>query len=90
MNGGGTTGMCFPDFSPRNIPAQVHLHRRIKDQGPLYAVRRVPSARNLCAFDMGILDGKGIVDLYLGPEQIALLENVKGPTRADATRRRLG
>ena len=45
------------------------------------------------AFDYAIENGKGIVDLMLGPDQIAVLKDKKAPpgrVGLDATRRRLG
>ena len=74
MNGGGDHWYVFSRLLATEYTRASSPSPTDEDQGPLYAVRRVPSAENLCAFDIGILDGKGIVDLYLGPEQIALLE----------------
>ena len=45
------------------------------------------------AFATAVMNGKGIVDLLLGPEQIAVLENKRAPpgrVGLDTTRRRLG
>ncbi len=66
-------------------------HMKIRDLYLRYGTGKL--LEDHAAFEHAIMNGKGIVDLLLGPEQIAVLENVKAPpgrVGLDATRRRLG